>query len=182
MDDILTLYENYLDFVPTYKMDIKEKMLSLVRLSIYLCLISLIIYPQLFVLFFIIGLIFYGIYKNIKNDNENKCVKPSIVNPAMNETYSDTLNNPLRKKACDYRDKNINDEYKKYLGYNLYENENEIFFFRNQERIFYTQPVTEIINDQDEYLKEVYKNVKGCKQDRFNCLPHEEQLNRIYKL
>jgi len=93
----------------------------------------------------------------------------------MNITYIDSYNN--RKRGCNILDDDIYKEYKDSLTHNYYENEKDLFLTRNQERIFITQPVTEIVNDQDEYLDFVYNIPKTCKSDRYNCLPNEKLLN-----
>jgi hypothetical protein len=176
MNDIKLIYNNYLDFYPTSKMRSKEKILSLIRLNIYLGMISVVIFRRVVIIFLILGFILYGLYRGVEEFELDDCDKASYENPAMNETYVDRLLG-RKKRACDDKD-----GYNEYLRNNLYENESDIFFSRNQERIFYTQPVTELLTDQDEYLDFLYPINKTCKMDRFNCLPHDEDLTRKNKI
>jgi hypothetical protein len=170
-----TLYNNYLDFYPTSKMTLKEKILSLIRFFIYLSIIGIIFFRSLIIVSIIGIIILYLVYNNI-TEPEEVCYHPSRDNPAMNITYYEQLMKD-KPKACDIDNETIRKEYIDSISYNMYENENDIFFSKNQERIFYGQPVKEIINDQDKYLGKMYNIYKTCKQDRFNCLPQEFDLN-----
>ncbi len=103
-------------------------------------------------------IIIYYITEEKKDKNE--CYRSTIDNPSMNVTYIDRLKNPERKEAC-------KEDISGKIQYNLYENETDIYMTRNQERIFYTQPVTTIITDTEKYLKYVYgSDRKNCKEDR----------------
>ena len=175
MDLCMKLYNNYLDFYPTSEMTLKEKILSLIRFFIYLGIIGIIFFRSILLLSIIIIVILYLIYRNIDEVKE-ECYHPRRDNPAMNLTYREILMED-KPKMCDINEENIMKEYRDNLGYNLYENEKDIFFSKNQERIFYSQPVREVINDQDKYLSKMYNIYKTCKQDRYNCLPHEIDLS-----
>lgn len=161
MNDIILIYKNYLDFYPTSKMTYKEKIMSLIRLFFYLTIIGVLVFRRIGILFLMIMIIMIIVYYIIDETKEKKnCYRSTIDNPAMNVTYIDSIRNPNRRKACkeDMRDN---------LRYNLYENESDIYMTRNQERIFYTQPVTMNINDQAKYLEYVYgEDKKTCKDDR----------------
>jgi len=158
--DIKLIYDNYLDIFPTSKMTLKEKIMSLIRLLLYLTIIGMIVFRSLGIIFFMGLVIMIIIYYVVEEKNEEKCYKSTIANPAMNVTYIDHIKNPERYKACKDIDKDN-------LRYNLYENEKDLFITRNQERIFYTQPITTIVNDQNGYLDFVYDgNRKTCKEDR----------------
>jgi hypothetical protein len=177
MDLYIKIYENYLDFYPTSKMTAKEKILSLIRFFIYLSIIGIIFFRSLIIVSIIILVILYFVYENIE-ESINICYRPSLSNPAMNITYTEMLMED-KPNACDMNDEKVMREYRDKLGYNLYENEKDIFFSKNQERLFYAQPVREIINDQNKYLGNLYGKslIVSCKQDRYNCLPHELDLS-----
>ncbi len=161
MNDIRLIYKNYLDFYPTSKMTLKEKIMSLIRLFFYLTIIGVLVFRRVGILFFIIMVVMIIIYYMTDEKKEKEeCYRSTIDNPAMNLTYIDSVRNPDRLPSCreDIRDN---------LRYNLYENESDIYMTRNQERIFYTQPVTTNMNDQNRYLEYVYgMNRKTCKEDR----------------
>jgi hypothetical protein len=161
MDDIKLIYKNYLDFYPTSTMTLKEKIMSIIRLFMYLTIIGIMIFRKIGILFFVIMIIMIIIYYSIEEKKE-KCYRSSKDNPAMNITYIDSLRNPERLPAC--KDESIIDN----ITYNLYENESDIYMTRNQERIFYTQAVTTNITDQERFLDFVYeknsKNSKGIKK------------------
>ncbi len=169
------LYKNYLDFYPTSQMTSKEKILSLIRFFIYFGIISIILFRRLIIVSIIFVLILTLIYNSIETKRD-ECYRPSLANPAMNLTYKESLMYD-KPKACDMNEEDIRKEYIDYLGYNAYENERDIFFSKNQERIFVAQPVREIINDQNEYLSKMYNIYKTCKQDRYNCIPNEVDLS-----
>jgi hypothetical protein len=159
MDGTKLIFKNYLDVFPTSKMSSKEKILALIRLFFYLTIIGVLVFRRLGILFFVIMVVMVIVYYSIR-DEERMCYRSTIDNPAMNVTYIDNVKNPNRKVACD-------EDITNNLRYNLYENEMDIYMTRNQERIFYTQPVTTIINDQDKYLDFLYDvKRKTCKEDR----------------
>ena len=158
-----------------FTMSTKEKILSLIRFFIYLGIVGIILFRSLIIVSIICIVVLYIIYYNIKEEKQD-CYHPTRENPAMNITYKESLIQD-KPKSCDINSSDIIKEYRDNLNYNIYEDENDIFFSKNQERIFYSQPVREIINDQNEYLQYMYKIYKTCKQDRYNCLPHNVVLN-----
>jgi hypothetical protein len=158
--DIKLIYDDYLEIFPTSKMTLKEKIMSLIRLLLYLTIIGLIVFRSLGMIFFMGLVIMIIIYYVVKDEKEEKCYRSTINNPVMNVTYIDHIKNPDREKACNEIDKDN-------IRYNLYENEKDIFMSRNQERIFYTQPITTLVNDQNKYLDFLYDSErKTCKGDR----------------
>ena len=161
MNDIILIYKNYLDFYPTSKMTLKEKIMSLIRLFFYLMVIGILVFRRMGIIFMIMMIVMIFIYFRIDEKKEKKdCYESTIDNPAMNVTYIDRVKNVDRKEACR---QDIADN----IRYNLYENESDIYMTRNQERIFYTQPVTTNVRDVDKYLGYVYgKERKTCKEDR----------------
>jgi hypothetical protein len=160
MNDIRLIYKNYLDFYPTSKMTVKEKIMAIIRLLLYMTIISILVFRRVAIIFIIMMIIMIIIYYRMENEKKKECYKSTIDNPAMNVTYIDRIKNKERLPAC-------KTDIKENIQYNLYENEKDINMTKNQERIFYTQPITTNMVDMKEYLEYIYgKNNKNCKEDR----------------
>jgi hypothetical protein len=184
-DNPHVLFDNLTIFLPYTYLTPIEKKNSLVRLSIYVT-IFIFISKQKNIWYYIPLLIFLSnflitiekmdITKNI-NNNEPICQKPTIVNPFMNYTIGDLINNPNRKTACNYID--VKEEVNNNFNNNINKNEensielidtSKIWGNFTSNRNFYTMPNTKIVNDQDQFAKWCFGDSGSCKSEGNDCL------------
>lgn len=198
---ILLNFSRLDEFFPTRDMTIEEQLNSSVRLSIY---ISFVMYIYTFnanyLYITIITLIFtYMIYKNSDNtvtkeqysNSESTIVTPTIDNPLMNVLPEDYVKNPKREaisKLNNYKNKDIDDQIREKLNYNLYTDSSDIYGRNTSHRQFYTTPVTTIPNEQGKFANWLYKTPPTCKegnglqciQNNFEHLKDSNIRNGIY--
>ena len=98
-------------------------------------------------------------------NNENfKCKKSTIDNPFKNYLLYNT--DEIDDKNC-----NIKDNKERYnYELNLYKNLDDLYDMDNSYRHFYTMPITNTINNIEEYGNWLYKKEGSCKIDGLNCL------------
>uniref|UniRef100_A0A6G6AB47 Minor capsid protein P9 transmembrane helices domain-containing protein n=1 Tax=Borely moumouvirus TaxID=2712067 RepID=A0A6G6AB47_9VIRU len=191
-NDIFWIYDpmvlfrnnNWYKIIPTKNMTQVEALNALTRLFIYLLIISAILslvtnYAYISIIAIIVIIIIYFIilntsgpdtlYDNHNHDNVEKfteenmnnknlddsknCQKSTKNNPFMNITLQDLEENNNRLEAC-----NINDGMDE----------------ENNDRQFYTMPVTTIPNKQTEFAKWLYDLPETCKENQLNCLRFED--------
>ncbi|QGR53875.1 hypothetical protein [Moumouvirus maliensis] len=179
---VLFRNNNWYKIIPTKNMTQVEALNALTRLFIYLLIISAILslvtnYAYISIIAIIVIIIIYFIILNTSGpdtlyDNHNhvekfteenmnnknmddskNCQKPTKNNPFMNITLQDLEENNNRLEAC-----NINDGMGK----------------ENNDRQFYTMPVTTIPNKQTEFAKWLYDLPETCKENQLNCLRFED--------
>ncbi len=163
------------EFIPMDSLSYAEKLNAILRFSIYSA-IAIIIYRQqpIILLFpiFVAGLTLY-IYKynyrqNIGlNSREKKCTESTITNPFMNVLISDYMENPNRPPACDESDGKIDNNFRR----NLYRNSfDDVYGKEQSRRQFYTMPVTDIEQSgYSNYINWLYNTGPNCKIDNSKC-------------
>lgn len=191
IEDVQELFKPIL--IPTDYMSIEDKLNTLTRLVIFICIIiSLILQDvRIILLMIIIILLIFLIYKyqfkykkevdtflNKKNISvvDNKiCVKPTKHNPFMNpslfniEDEDDYASCPINNDAID---KSMNELY----DGNMFRNADDIYDRTTSKRQFYTIPVTKIPNEQTKFALWLYGTNKTCKENN-----GEKCYQNIYK-
>lgn len=177
----MLLYD--LNLIPTITMTFEEKLNAILRLFLFLGLISALIFNDIrYILFIIILFIFsifiYKYYENTQKQNEDflnskdldiidnrVCVKPTINNPFMNPSLLDYQTDNNLINACDINNSKINKDMHANFNKNIYKDVNDIYGKQTSERQFYTVPSTIIPNDQEGYAKWLYYRGKTCKEN-----------------
>ena len=172
-----------LNIVPLINMSMKDKILAIINLIIFLSIILTLIFKKL--VFILIGLsliiIIFFVYiynekieietnETLSNRNlsiiDNKiCVKPSLDNPFMNPSIIDYYNNNNNIKACSYNNKTIEENVNNFFKNNIYKDVNDIYERNFSERQFYTVPASTIPNDRHSYEQWLYYRGKTCKEN-----------------
>jgi hypothetical protein len=171
--------------LPTDYMTIEEKLNTLTRLIIFVCLILALILRDvriilLMIILVIIIVIIYTYQHNIIKDsnaflNKNSlkvidnevCTKPSKHNPFMNPNmiYGDDIG----IKACPISDNQIQENIEKYFDESMFRNVDDIYDRSTSKRQFYTVPVSSLPNDQSTYANWLYNRGDSCKEDTIFC-------------
>lgn len=168
-------------FIPTDDMQIEEKLNTLSRLIIFICLIiALLLRDIRFILLMIILILIIvtlyqyqnNQYKNTDNFlngqklkiiDKNKCRKPDSNNPFMNPIVGDNVNDEY--DACPIYRKDINEEVNDIYDTSMYTNTNDIYDRNTGIRQFYTVPASKIPNDQTIFANWLYNRGKSCKEN-----------------
>jgi hypothetical protein len=187
--DIVDFFDinNVMVFYPTSEMEYHEKLNSIMRMVLYLCIVlySLKNDFKVFILFIVVGIVTYilytlddnkekylddtfdyGVYEEDEREMENmrSCTKPTRENPFMNVMMNEYVENPERRKACKIN-KKVNKYIDNYFNEDLYRSVDDIYNKNASERQYYTMPSTEIPNNQDEFAQWLYGiNEKTCKE------------------
>jgi hypothetical protein len=175
-----------LNLMPLINMSLRDKLIAIVNLIIFLSIILTFIFKKL--IFILIGLsliiIIFFVYiydEKIKIDTHEKlsnrnltiidnkiCVKPSLENPFMNPTIIDYYNKNNNIKACDYDNNTIEENVNNLFKSNVYKDVNDIYERGFSERQFYTVPASTIPNDRHSYEQWLYYRDKTCKENNGN--------------
>jgi hypothetical protein len=187
--DIVNFFDinNVLMFYPTSEMEYHEKLNSIMRMVLYVCIVlySLKNDFKVFVLFIVVGIVTYilfsldenkekyfddkfdyGVYEEDERDLENMraCTEPTKENPFMNVMMNEYVEDPERKRACKIN-KKVNKSIDNYFNEDLYRSVDDIYNKKASDRQYYTMPSTEIPNKQDEFAQWLYGiNGKTCKE------------------
>lgn len=160
------LLKEWYKIIPNENMSKNEIIYSLIRFSLILIFIFIFIRSNivwfLIPIFILVSCFLLNVGGNKEEKYEKKCKKPSFNNPFMNNIYGDK-----NEKLCENYDKN---EIDNFYNYNLYRNLNDIFEKHNLKMQFYTNPVTNNINDMRKAASLLYDTGKTCKYDGVNCL------------
>lgn len=181
-------------FFPTPKMNLIEKLNSLMRLTIYLGVILMLIRRNYLYLYipiitagFTIGAYYYDEEiiqkeKNIKKSisegfglNVNEEVVPTSNNPLMNINLI-TSDRTLPPAPMYYDDIEIKEEINDKFNTNLYRNVDDLYGKANSQRQFYTMPSTTIPNQQSAFAKWCYQTAPSCKESSIECISHYPTL------
>lgn len=177
------------EFLPTKEMHIKEKLNSIIRLSIYvgiilalyknnLKLLSIPVFTMFFTVFIVLNS--SELKKQEKKDTEmfeNMTQKPTKNNPFMNVLISDYTQNPDRPPA-DY----TNPEVEEAFEYNLYKDTDDLFNKNNSQRMFVSNPSTTIPNNQKDLANWLYNTGPSCKEKGIFCYKniHETPMHKRF--
>lgn len=186
---ILWKQEQLTEFLPTKEMHIKEKLNSLVRLSIYIGVVLALYYNNikpisipLFAMFILTFIVKNS--KALENQEKerqeafaNMTQKPTKNNPFMNVLISDYTENPDRPPA-DYSNPSIQENFE----YNLYKDTDDLFNKNNSQRMFYSNPSTTIPNNQTDLANWLYNTGPSCKEKGIFCYKniHETPMHKRF--
>lgn len=170
-------------FIPTDDMTLEEKLNTIIRLILFIGLISAFIFnDSRFILFIfimlIVSIIIYSFNvkqlelsekfldrKNLDVIDNKLCVKPTKDNPFMNPTLLDISYNPNKPDACSIDNekvaKSINDKFYS----RVYREAGDIYGTMSSERQYYTVPSTSIPNDRESLGEWLYQGGKSCKEN-----------------
>jgi hypothetical protein len=180
-DDISHLFIPVL--LPTDYMPFEEKMNTLTRLIIFVCLIVALILRDiriiLLMIILVIIIVFIYIYhknetlerntildkKNLKVVDAKPCVKPSKHNPFMNPNISDIS----EYDACPISQQQIEENVDKFFDESMFRNADDIYDRTTSKRQFYTVPISRIPNDQSQFADWLYNRGTSCKEDTIFC-------------
>jgi len=97
--------------------------------------------------------------------NNKDCIKPTKNNPFMNveigEFDTDKRNGLT---ACDIENEQIKEDVLDKFNSKLYSSTDDVYLNYNNDRQFYTMPVTDVVNNQTEFAKWLYDRGPTCKQ------------------
>lgn len=182
----LILFQNMNEFYPRQDLDKINKVNAIARLSIYYSIIIIFIKLDskylsvsicLLVLSYFLGAT--DSFEDIvnKENNTEKCTRPTKENPYMNFTVGDHIKNPDRPDACPLDE--IREEEIKNYRFNIFPDPSDLYGKNVTDRNFYTMPATTIVNDQEGFLKYLYGDFGKCKSEGKDCLKHRD--NRFHK-
>ena len=172
-------YTNRLtNFFPSSSMSMTEKLNAITRFSIYISLL-IYFYNQDYRFLFIMCIGFIGTYLLYNNSNKEqfenyicdinkniKCTKSTTENPFKNVLINEMGANKNREKACKNDEKEVNENFYN----NLYRDISDVYESKHSQRQFYTNPVTELTNDQVGFANWLY-NKPSCKSgDKEQCV------------
>jgi hypothetical protein len=120
---------------------------------------------------------------NVYDEKKSNFTQPTVANPVMNVLMTEYKDNPKRMAAAPsyFPDvsKSINENTKQFIKNNfgdstidekLFNDLGDSFEFNQSMRSWYVTPNTRIPNEQDEFVKYCYGNMKSCKDgDDFAC-------------
>jgi hypothetical protein len=120
---------------------------------------------------------------DVYDNKKSEFTQPNVANPLMNVLMTEYTDNPTRMSAAPsyYPEvtKSINNSTKEFIkknfedetiGEKLFNDLGDSFGFNQSMRSWYVTPNTKIPNDQGEFLKFCYGDMKSCKDgDDFAC-------------
>ena len=176
---------NFLKFFPTSNMTYIEQINSIIRFGIYFTIILLLFRNNYKVFYILVGilLITTAMYivetkKILKRKEEytksklarsrkhkKNCIKPTKNNPFMNVEISEyDTDKRMGLEACDIDNDNIKEDMINKFNDKLYRSTDDVYMNYNNDRQFYTMPVTDVVNDQTGFAKWLYDRGPTCKQ------------------
>lgn len=179
--DPTILFKDMGEFYPRSDLNKVHKINAIARLSIYYSLIIIFlkfdtIYLSLSFCLLLLS-IFLGSVDNFedminKENNTEKCMKPTKENPFMNFTVGDQMKNPNRTEACPLD--TIRDEEIKNFRFGIAPDPADLYGKTITDRNFYTMPSTTIVNNQEGFLQYLYGDFGKCKAEGKDCLKHRD--------
>lgn len=166
--------------IPTDYMTIEEKLNTLTRLVIFICLIiALVLQDSKIILLMIILVILIIIIYQFQTSKEKEvdefldkhnstvvdnkiCTKPTKNNPFMNPTMLDLQND---QPACPISDKSTLTNIDEIYDNTMFRNVDDIYDRTTSKRQFYTVPASSIPNDQSMFANWLYNRGKSCKEN-----------------
>lgn len=171
---------NNITLIPTDYMTIEEKLNTLTRLVIFICIIIALILQdsKIILLMIILVIIIIVIYQFQKNEQkevdtflddinskvvDNKiCTKPTKNNPFMNPSILDVQSD---QPACPLTDKATLTSIDEIYDNTMFQNADDIYDRTTSKRQFYTVPASAIPNDQGTFAHWLYNRGKSCKEN-----------------
>jgi len=161
------------EIIPDPKMNNTEKLNAVARLALIFLILVYLLEGDLKWMSFSVALLLLTIVfrKNVENLEQATCHPKTINNPFGNFTVGDYMTDPNRPEVCEP------DNIKK--SENLAEKGIPLIAdFYNRDialRDFYTQPVTTVINRQNDFAKFLMGSTSGdCKTNGNNCLENQD--------
>ena len=187
-EDINIIYDKkyLLEILPKKEFDLNRKLNSLLRFTIYYCvIIYLLDNSKINYLYFIVGMgIFtYMIHYKYKesfqrkintqlmNDNtdnineiSDKFKLPTKDNPFMNPSLGDYNTEKSLPSLDSYNNKGVQRKIEDNFNEELYRDVNDVFGKNNSQRQFFTVPGNDVPNDRDTFMKWCYQTPPSCKE------------------
>ena len=169
----------FMEFIPDMSMTLECQLNAVLRFAIYFSIIVFVIKYDYRVFYFpvIAGLITFVIYAKMFSDekdkkelfdklniNNDQCFKPTKENPFMNVSIVDMNDFPTRPQACNLSDENVKENVQEILDSMTISNVDDIFKKQSGFRDFYTNAVTTIPNNQDEFARKLFDLPKTRKE------------------
>lgn len=174
---------NVMHFIPTKDDPLPEQLNAIMRFAIYFTIVLLVAKRDINLLFIVIvvAAATYVIHESHLSDVRQKnetmehlklaqerdgelCVRPTKDNPFMNVTPVDLAEFPNRPKACNVRNKQVQNAMEDKYAFNLFRDVDDVFGRKTMSRQFYTMPNTTIPNDQTAFAEWLYKTGPTCKE------------------
>lgn len=184
------LIEDWKDFFPKQNTSREQKINAIARFAIYYSILIVMlnydtkwlsISVVLIVLSLFLGTTEY--FSQVRNEENENCVRPTKVNPFMNFTLDDHMNNINRGPACDYED--VKDEMREKFTDGIVPDPADLWGQHISDRQFFTMPWTQVINDQQGFAEWLYGNRGECKNLGQNCERNHDNRyhqSRYYRL
>ena len=182
-ENINSLFEPVL--IPTDYMSIDEKLNTITRLVIFICIIVALILRdvRIILLMIILVLLIAVVYtyqnnfsiqtdkfldkKNLDIVDNSVCIKPTKNNPYMNPNLLH-INDEI--PACPISNDFIEEKADALFDDGMYKNADDIYDRSTSKRQFYTVPGSTIPNDQTTFANWLYNRGPTCKEDNgFRC-------------
>lgn len=171
----LTDFDNAMKIIPDKSMTVTEQLNAALRFAIGFSIIMLIIRHDVRSLFFAAFVAFVTViihthynktnkdkkhileHMNIKDHPYNgHCTVPTPNNPFMNVTLVDVTDFPNRPPACNVSDPHVTDKITHHFHKDTYQDIDDVFGRRSNDRQWYTMPVTTVPNDQNAFANWLY--------------------------
>lgn len=177
--------------IPTDSMIFDEKLNTLTRLVIFVCMIASLLLQDSRILLFMIILITViilvhsydvSLKKNVKEEflnvndldviDSSICVKPTKNNPMMNPNLIDIIDYDQYNidGACPIYNDKVKEEVDDIFDRSMFLNATDIYNTGSSKRQFYTVPVSKLPSDQTEFAKWLYDRGDTCKKTGDRCL------------
>ena len=174
------LFTDFDEFFPDKYLSRTHKINAIARFAIYYSIIVVAFKQdlQLLSVGIVILLISYflGATENFVskdldlNTPEKNCQKPTKDNPFMNYTVGDLINNKERSQACLYDMDGIKEDMRKEFRSKTFTDTNDLWGQYITDRSFYTNPNTDIVNDQTRFGEWLLGSAGLCKTTGKDCL------------
>jgi hypothetical protein len=167
------IFENMTEFFPFKDLSNERKINALARLALYFTILIIIFNEDhnwliLSILLLILSF-FLGYTEKFTTElNAESCQKPTKDNPFMNYTVGDLIDNPYREGACKYD--NVKNEIQKEFRAHVFADSSDLWGRNINDRNFFTNPNTSIVNDQTGFANWLLGSSGECKTTGKNCL------------
>jgi hypothetical protein len=129
----------------------------------------------------------------VYDEKKSEFTQPTVANPVMNVLMTEYTDDPNRMAAAPSYfpevSKSINESTKQFIknnfedetiGEKLFNDLGDSFGFNQSMRAWYVTPNTKIPNEQDEFAKFCYGDMKSCKDgDDFACIQGSQRWRNI---
>ena len=189
IQDFLLNPKTVIEIIPEKNMTFEQQLNAIVRFALFFSIIVFFVRRnyQVFYFFIIIAVFSIGLYYNksymVKEKMElfdklnidvlpgetQPCYKPTIDNPFMNVSIADYQDFPNRPPACNILNADVKEQIQTLFEENSMIDTDDVFHRNTGFWNFYTNPSTQIPNDQDSFAKWLYQSTPTCKERNFAC-------------